>query len=632
MSSELTGFVSGAFYMRNPYDIELDYQRSASGILEEVNFSPGDVLYQLMKIFKMREYQMELYANAIISGLSVQTAYGDFLDKHGESKGIFRKEKQPAGGYVHLTFDPPGAGESYDLYGTQYLTKKNDVFERSDSGNQVINRYIPITRGQSSRDGLPLPYIWITGIGYINNQSDGSGLTDYTPTWNQTYQFFNWSGVAGGTTGMTYYIEVTGSMRVKDGVVSESVGTGTNVGANTIISWTNNATLPADTTVNNPYSLTGGAEWESDDDFRERIIRATNRNFTLANIRSIAEGIQGVRGAHVYQALGTDIYSVNGSWSTEVTGVTASGIKITGNYSGASGLDYNSGALWSQKFTPSHGIIGMKRLVLRGKRTGYPPPLVVALREESAAEYVASGIFDTYDLKPPASSYQDMNVNINYLDLDHTEAYRLEFWCSEKTGASGAGYWDDNYWTLATGNRISGNMGDNLSGYLVDPAGAYDVSGNLLFKTQYGAAAFKIDLAVDDGYVYDDLETELDNKLDWVDGSGYAPIGVNYTISQATEVPIYYVATVYVKDTSLSTLAAIKDRIDVEVGKYIKGLEPGENVIYSEIYKNIMNDGDIWRITDMYIYESGGSQLEDEDIHIADNEVPVFKGSTVNRG
>lgn len=632
MSSELTGFVSGAFYMRNPYDIELDYQRSASGILEEVNFSPGDVLYQLMKIFKMREYQMELYINSIVSGLSVQNAYGDFLDKHGEAKGIFRKGEQKAGGYVHLTVDPPDAGDTYDLYGTQYLTKTNITFDRSNSGNQVINRYIAITRGQGTHDGLPLPFVWITGIGYINNQSDGAGATDYTPTWNQTQQFFNWSGVADGTTGMTYYIEVTGSMRTRDDVVAQVAGTGSNVGANTITSWTNNATLPTDTTVNNPYSLTGGGDIESDDYFRERIIRATNRNFTLENIRSMAEGIQGIRAAHVYQAIGTDLYTVNGTWSTEVTGVTASGIKITGNYSGASDLDYVSGALWSQKFTPSHGIIGMKRVVLRGKRVGYPPPLVAALREESAALYCASGIFDTYDMSPPASSYQDMNINIDYLDLDHTEAYRLEFWCSEKTGASGVSYWDENYWTLATGIDISGNMGADNSGLLYDPAGAEDVSGNLLMKTQYGAAAFKIDLAVKDGYVYDDLETELDDKLDWVDGSGYAPIGVSYSINEATEVPIYYVATVYVKKTSLSTTTAIKDRIDLSVETYVEGLDPGENVIYSEIYKTIMDDGDIWRITDLKIYESGGSQLEDEDIHIADNEVPVFEGSTVNRG
>jgi len=627
MSSTLTGFVSGTFYMRSPLDIELDYQRSASGILEEVNYSPGDVLYQLMKVFKMREYQMELYVNSIVSGLSAQTAYGDFLDKIGDGKSIYRRGAQKAAGYVHLVMDPPALAATYNLYGTQYLTKTNLTFERANSGNQVITRYVPMVRGQGQQDGLPEPWKWITGIGFISETTLGSG-TQYTPVWNQTYQFMNWSGIAGGTTGMTYYIEITGSIRLKDETISAVEGTGYNVGANSIVTWTNNATLPTDATVNNPYSLTGGSDIEEDEDFRERILRASNRSFTFANIRSMAEGIEGIRSAHVYQAVGTDRTTVSGSWTT-TTNAIASGVNITGVYSGA----YNaiSGATWSQKFVPTHGIVGMKKVVFRGKRTGYPPPLVVGLREEVGANYLASGIFDTYDVSPPATQFQDYEIDVKYLDLDHTEAYRLEFWCRDQTGASGADFWDNNYWTLATG-CMSGNMGDDITGYLVDPQGDYDDFDNLLMKTQYGRAAFKIDLAVKDGYAYADLESNLDGKLDWVEGSGFAPIGVDYTINQATEVPIYYKSTIYVRPESLSSLTAIKDRVDLSIRTYVEGLDPGQNVVYSEVYKKIMNDGDIWRISNMRIYESGGSQLEDEDIYIADNEVPVFIGSTVNRG
>jgi len=641
MSSTLTGFVSGGFYMRSPFDIELDYQRSASGILEEINYSPGDVLYQLMKVFKFREYQMELYINSIASGLSVQTAYGDFLDNHGVGKGITRRGEQSAAGYVYITVEPPIAGANYNLYGTQYLTKTNLTFNRANTGTQAINRYISMTRGQGMRDGLPLPHTWITGIGFISSQNDGSG-TDYSGLWNQTYQFMDWSGIAGATTGMTYFVEITGSMIIKDEVVGGAAGTGYNVGANAVVDWTNNATLPVATEVNNPYSLTGGSELEDDEDYRERILRATNRSFTLESIRSMAEGIAGVRSAHAYQAVGTDRSSLSGSWIADIPLMVSSSatgaINITGNYSGAAGLDYVSGAMWSQRFSPTHGIIGIKKLILKGKRTGFPPPLVVGLRPVTQSTYVVSGIFDTYDVTPPASSFQDFTIDIEYLDLDHTVTYRLDFWCSDKTGASGAaGYWDTNYWTLATtsGYDMSGNMGaegDDVSGYLVEPAGNFDQSGNLLMKTQYGAASFKVDLAVKDGYAYSDLETALDNKLDYVDGSGFAPIGVNYTISQATEVPVYYNSTIYVNKTALSSLAAIKDRIDITIRSYVEGLDPGQNVIYSEIYRKIMNDGDIWRITDLRIYESGGAQLDDEDIFIADNEVPVFRGSTVNRG
>jgi len=628
--SSITGFTTGGFFMRDPIQIELDYQNYASGVLEEINFSPGDLLYQLLKVIKLREYQMEININAITSGLSAQTAYGDFLEKLCLGRGIFKKERQKSGGFVQLQFAPPSVGVSYDLIGTQYLTKTNIIFERSNDSNKAINRFITLTRGQGMSDPLPTPFVWITGVGYINNQSDGLGGSDYTPVYNDTYQYFDWDGVAGGTTGMTYYVEVTGSMKISDDVASQDVGTGMNVGANTIIDWTNNATIPSDTTVNNPYSLTGGSDWESDDDLRERYLRASNRSFTLNNIRSIAEEIQGVRSAHVYQALGSDRTTVSGDW-VETTSVMPSGINITGNYSGAGDFDWVSGALWSQRFTPTEGIIGMKKLVLRGKRIGYPPALIVGLRTLSDVNYLASGVFDTYDISPPSSSVQDIEIDIRYLDLDHTRTYRLEFWCAEKTGASGAGYWTTNYWTLITGQQ-SGNMGTDITGFLYDSAGAADNYGNLLMKTQYGAASFKVDLAVKDGYAFDELQTTLDGKLDWVEGSGFAPVGVDYLINQAVNVEIFYNCTVYIRRDSLANLAGIKDRLNLDIERYVEGLGPGDNVIYSEIYYKIMNDPDVWRISDLQIYESGGTHLEDEDINIKDNEVGVFVSSVVNQG
>lgn len=628
--SSITGFTTGGFFMRDPIQIELDYQNYASGVLEEINFSPGDMLYQLLKVIKLREYQMELNTNAIVSGLSAQTAYGDFLEKLCESRGIFKKQQQKAGGFAHLQFNPPSVGANYDLIGTQYLTKTNLIFERSVDSNLLINRYIPLTRGQGMTDPLPSPFMWITGVGYINNESDGSGISDYTPVFNNTYQYFDWNGIGGGTTGMVYYVEITGSMRVRDDIAAAVVGTGSNVGANTIIDWTNNATLPANTIVNNPYSLTGGADWESDEDLRERFLRATNRTFTLANIRSMAEGIQGVRSAHAYQALGTDRTTISGDW-VETTAGMDGGIDITGNYSGAGDLDWVSGALWSQRFTPTEGIIGMKRTIFRGKRTGFPPPLVIGLRTTSDVNYLASGIFDTFDVSPPASTTQDYEINIKYLDLDHTRTYRLEFWCSDKTGASGAGYWTTNYWTLMTGDQ-SGNMGDDITGFLYDPDGVQDNHGNVLMKTQYGSSAFKVDLAVKDGYSFDELRNTLDEKLDWVDGTGFAPIGVDYLINQATDIPIYYNCTIYIKRNTLATLEIIKDRINLQIERYIEGLDPGDNVIYSEIYYRVMEDGDVWRIDDLKIYESGGTQLEDEDIYIKDNEVAVFQSSVINQG
>ena len=76
------GFTTGGFIPRTPQDIELDYQETASGVYEEINYGPGDPLYQLAKVIKVREYQMELFLRAMVSGLSIVTAYGVYLSKN----------------------------------------------------------------------------------------------------------------------------------------------------------------------------------------------------------------------------------------------------------------------------------------------------------------------------------------------------------------------------------------------------------------------------------------------------------------------------------------------------------------------------------------------------------------------
>jgi len=623
------GFQTGGFIPRTPQDIELDYQQAGSGVFEEINFGPGDPLYQLAKVFKLREYQMELFIKAITSGLSVQLAYDDALEKIGEGFGVFKKGPEKAGGYVHLTFEPPATGATYDLEGITYSTKTNINFERAESGAKIFNRYMTLTRGVGNTDSLRSPFVHVSGIGYITSQPLGAG-TEYNPDWNYTYQYFDWTANTGAaTTGMTYYVEVVNEMKVKDDVSAQLEGIGSNVGANTVVKWSNNTRIPANTVVNNPYSITGGASWEDNEFYRDRILRAPKRSFTLTQIRKLAEEINGVRSAYVYQAKGLDKTSVSGDWNI-TTPDYGSGVQITGIYSGAH--DVVSGALWSQRWTPTQGIISLKECIIRGKRIGFPPPMVVGFRDVNDAGYSASGIFDTFNVKPPASTIQNMNVDFTYLDLDFTKTYVFEFWCRDKTGAVGSSYWDENYWVLITGS-MSGNLGDtdDYTGMLYDPAGDSHES-NILFKTQYGAAAFKVDLAIKDGYNFNELSNTLDDKLDWVDGGGFAPIGVDYSINEATAITIYLTATVYIIKESLSSFTVISSRIESDIERYVEKLKPGENVVYSEIYYRIMKDPETWRVDELEIFELGGTHLEDEDIFIAEGEVAVFGGSTFNRG
>ncbi|MHA1155039.1 MAG: baseplate J/gp47 family protein [Candidatus Heimdallarchaeota archaeon] len=625
------GFTSGGFIARTPQDIELDYQDTASGVYEEINYGPGSPLYQLGKVIKIREYQMELFLRAIVSGLSVLTAYGAFLDALGESKGVLRNGPLYAGGFTNLMFPPPDVGSTYNIQGITYYTNTNLAFERAVSGARVISRAIPIVRGSAMTDPLPQPYINISGIGYIDSASDGSGLYDYNPSFNTAYQYFDWNDNTGAnaTTGMIYYVEVTEQVKIKDEINATYRGTTHNVGANTIVRWSNPISLSSSASVNNPYSITGGSNWESDNDYRSRLIRVPPRNFTLGAIRAIAEDIDGVRSAHVYQAKGLDKTSVSGDWDV-TTPDYISGVQITGIYSGAH--DIVSGGLWSQRFSSSHGIITLKNTVFRGYRVGFPPPLVVGLRNVTQQSYLNSGIFDTFSVTPPASNIQDLVVYMGYMDLDYTKTYALEFWCRDKTGAVGSEYWDSNYWVLITGS-MSGSLGngDSYTGLLIDPTGLSHES-NTLFKTEYGAAAFKIDVAIKDGYGYQEIAGFIDEKLDWVEGSGFAPVGVDYAIREATQINIFVTATLYIRKTTISTFSAIGDRIAGKIEQYIESLQPGENVIYSEIYRIIMDDSDTWRLDELEIFEQGGTHLEDEDVYIKEEEVAIFGGKTFNQG
>ena len=292
--------------------------------------------------------------------------------------------------------------------------------------------------------------------------------------------------------------------------------------------------------------------------------------------------------------------------------------------------------MWSQKFAPGAGIVSLRKITLRGNRVGFPPPLVVAVRNQLQSNYLTSGEFDTFSVTPPGSGNQDIEIPQKYLQLDSSENYRIEFWCKEKTGASGSNYWDNNYWylTSTSGYNMSGNLGvgDDFSGMLVSPANADANTGNLVFKTHYGAAAFNIDLAIKDGYSFNEIQTILDDRLDWESGGGYAPIGIDYSINQATSIPIYYSATLYIEPTTNASFNTIQDRIDVSVESYVEGLRPDENVVYSNIYYTLMKDADVWRIDDLQIWESGGVHFTNTDIYVAEGEVAIFGGSTLSRG
>lgn len=614
-----TGFTDEGYIPRDPIELMEQYENIASDIMDPIDYGPGSLLYQIFKVCRNREYQMELQIESMVNNMTLDNARGVWLDKHGQNRGVFRKGEQKSEGTVYLTLEPPELGSTYQLRGITYFSRDGQSYERTE-GPYSVRKYVAITRGKTSKDGLPNPYVSITGIGFINSQVDGSG-TSYTGdvTFDSTNQYFEWTGT-GISTGNEYYVEVTTGMTISDDVASVSEGTGTNIGAHMIESFSDTigTYIPNSSTVDNPAPMFGGAEEESDDDYRARIQKAENSRFTIPNIRSIAEGINGVRAAYVYNASMTDHATITGTWGYDTSTMTE-GIEVSGAYSQV------SGAMWNQEFSPNEGIPTITKLILYGKRIGHPPPMVVGLIQEGESIYETSGVFDTYDVQPPATGYQDLTVNLEYLDMDHTENYQFDFWCADKTGFETLSDFENDYWYLVTGG-ISGTLAGKQQ--LNDLTGNYH--DNLMFKTKAAQAGIKIDLALNDGYQFSNVETKLNNYLDDVYGSGYAVAGMDYIINEATEVDIYAKATLYIDPESTTSWSEIKGRVDNKIENYVNGLRPGDNVVYSKVYYNIMRVPEIWRVSDFYIYEDGGDYLQDEDINIKEGEIANWKSSEDN--
>lgn len=624
-----TGFTENGFFPRTRSEIYNDYSKAASGVYEEINFGPGSLPYQFYKIIGTREREMELMMSAAVSGLVLDSAYGIWIEKMGNDLGVFRKGPQKAGGHVRVTVEGPDPSTTpYDLKGA-YFEGAGLKFYRSETGtSQKIRAYIPIVRSKQNYDGLPSPHVALAGTGFVNEQSNGSG-DSYVPNFNPDTDLFDWSSVSPApSTGATYYVGISGfNVTVKQDIAAAEAGTGHNVGANAITKMTSTS-LPTSATINNPDSVTGGSDYETYEALKARIKKRLNTHYTTNEIISECNQIQGVRGVRVYQALGDDRISISGAWSNEASNYDQ-GKNITGFWDDISGDHFN------QRFSPGDGILGFKAVTFRGKRIGNPRPLKVGLRDVGETNWEATGIFDTYDVDPPANTMQDIKVPIDYLDIEANETYQLDIWC--KTGVTGSGapadYWDSNYWVLATGSDQSGNLGetsdpagDTYTGMLYYGGSSSGAGTNLVFKTHYGGAAVNIDVAVKDGYVYSDLETTIDSKLDWVEGGGNMPIGVDYSINQADPIYIYFSVEPYYEDDTEK--AAAEDRLDNSVENYVENLDPTKNVVYSELYKLIMQDTKVWRIDNLEIWESGEAVSSGEDIHVGNGEVAVFGGST----
>lgn len=601
------------FIKRTLLQIIEDYEQEAKDILEITDFSPSAILWQQMKVHALDSYYFETLLETAADQMSIQSAEGIFLDKHGELLGMERRGATKAQGYVDVTH----SSFPFTLQqGTKFTSSLNTYLSDEET---TIPEEVELTKTRTgeSYDYFPsdIPYAEdVSRIVDSNNNPISSGYWTFDTTYNNNiYWIDSSSGVL--IEDEIYTVSFDGSVTKKVEVSSVDSGLSANAKPGEI---TTCVTYPA-LTVTNSDGVSGAKDEEIDDNYRNRLLAAQRRNFTLDKVRSIALGINGVRSAKVYQNKGTDQTSVT-SWESPSLGTDVT-------------LDqYNP--KYSQQFIPGDKVLSLGRIVLKGRAVNSPPPIRCGVKsnvgDTGFSQYFPDAVvtYEEEDLDPTLTGHQDIELTLKYNGLDKTKTYRFDLWLKpSEDGITGIDF-SNNYWELRTTNEgySRGTLYRETGGTWADQGTGVD----LMFKTQFNGAAYTVVLAPDDGFGFDNLKDELEGMLDYVDGGGLSPIGIQYIITEPDEVSIDIKGIVYIDE--LVDFATVRDDVVSNVESYLESLNSGENVIYSRVEYEVMRHPNVWKQRELYIRRSDVGDWKQEDISILDDEIADLGARSIQRG
>jgi len=604
------------FTPRTAQEILEDYEEKATDLFDVVNFSLGSLLYQQMKIHVLDEYYYETLLETCSEQMSILNAVGEWLDKHGVECGILRRGASHAQGYVDVSATiagisiPVPAGTEFKSSLNSYLTDENDTIQYRISNTKA--------KTGESYDYFSSDYPYAENVVKILDEN----LNVIPPSvyeFDQTYHNnIHWLAGSSGylTENETYLVEVGGTVTKRIEVTSVASGVISNAKIGEI---TTSVTYPY-LSVNNSRGVSGGIDKESNDKFRTRLLSAQRRNFTLGKVHDIAAGINGVRAAKVFQDKGVDQTSI-ADWDNPTCG---SGIKMD-----------KYAISWSQRFVPGDLVLSLGKITLSGKAINSPPPIRLGLRLSTAGtgvvDYFDFATFAEEDLKPGVGGYQDLDLVLKYNGLDKTKTYQFDLWLKQsEDGITGIDF-STNYWELRTSTEGYG-IGNRYKFYEVS-GGVFIDRGDsldLMFKTWYNGAGYTVMLAPEDGFGFDNIAEELEGMLDYVDGGGLSPIGIQYQILEATEIDIDIRGIIYINE--LADFATVREDIISNIENYLESLQTGDDVIYAEIEHQIMRHPQVINQKELYIKRSDVSTWGQADIAIFDDEIADLGTRNLQRG
>lgn len=611
MSYDDDGFVKRTFD-----ELVEDYEAKAISLFNNVDFSPTALLWQQMKVHVLDSHFFETLLETASQQMSIQDAVGIFLDKHGIESGLPRRGATHAQGYVDVTsssipFTIP-AGTEFASSLNSYLSDELD----SIPSELVMSK----TRTGESYDYFPSTVPYAESVVRIRDENSvpiASGYWDFDTVYNNNiYWYSNSSGVI--LADELYTVEFGGSVTKRIEVSSVSSGLKSNAKIGEV---TTCVTFPS-LSVTNSIGISGAIDKESDNTYRSRQLQARRRQFTLNKVRDIALGINGVRAAQVSQDKGVDQTSVT-DWDNPINGVN---LKLD-QYRPKYGQNFVSGDL----------VMSLGKITLKGRAVNNPPAIRCGIKRN----VVSTGLDQYYDITtiaenqidPRITGFQDINFTLNYNGLDKTKTYRFDLWLKKpEDGLTGIDFLN-NYWLFKTSKE---GYGGSSTRYQI-----YEYTGltgetplatglDLQFKTWYNGAGYTVLLAPQDGFGFTNLKTELEGMLDYVDGGGLSPVGIQYIINEPTEVKIDIRGVIYVDD--LVDFVTVRTDVITNIETYLESLNTGEDVIYSRIEYEIMKHPNVYNQRDLYIKRADQTTWTQDDVVVLEEEIADLGTRSLQRG
>ena len=553
----------------------------------EMTLDPANPIYQYLKVDALeKKYTLNEIERAFAS-FTVYGATGVQLDYIGLQHGVSRKDAIASNGKVQCTIKaselPYTVSEDSEFY------SETNTYSNTLAANMA--KYIEIERDVDDEDYIPSKYYSLTptGVsGLLLFENDNGEVGDRIPTSyysvDGTNMQVDWTGAWAGviSAGNDYYLKVTGLMEFNVDVTCSIAGSSGNVSADSITT-TNLADIDSVTNVN---AIENGVNQETDSNYRKRIVQKENKKSTLATIKADIWNVDGVRDVSVFNNTQVD-QSAYGDWNE--TGAIDLETVVSGNYYGFD-------------FKPSKGVGTLSSVTMYGKASSDAKPLNFKLSTTSNTGNaldeisISTSVLHSKGVDIP----QEFDVGLEYGSLDWTRTYRVT--CIHS---------GNSHWYLGRRNLATGLEGSMISG------GIYDGVSGIMAKTNFLVNSITASIVPEDGY---NFENDLRDTIEDVVDSGIH-ICTLPIVNESTRILI--TVDVEIKPWDGYVFSVVKNRVLDNIEDYVDDLDPGDDVIYSQIEKIILQTDGVMKDKNLTITLADGTEANttnESDLYIAKTE------------